>query len=143
MRYKQDNRSAKVLKAGIGAVMLFLFLTPALAQQNVGIGTTNPNSNAILQLVSPNDDQGFMLPGLSSQQRNNLASSLSSADNGLLVFDTDQTKFYYWQNDAWIEIFTNVPGAADGQILKYDGTRDQWVVGEDFGEEYADRKSVV
>ena len=39
-------------------------------QQNVGIGTDNPNPNAVLDLES--DDKGFLMPRLNTNARNTL-----------------------------------------------------------------------
>ena len=78
--------------------------TSTMAQNSVGIGTSAPNAHAVLELVSPGHNQGFLVPGLTSSQRATLASSLSSTDNGLLVYDTSEGKFYYWQALQWLPI---------------------------------------
>ncbi len=59
------------------------------AQENsVGINTDgNLNPNAVLELVSPNSNQGFLVPRITTSERNNM--SLSAIDNGLMVFDVD------------------------------------------------------
>lgn len=83
-----------------------LFITISLfvnAQNSVGIGTATPNKNAVLELVSPENNQGLLIPRLSTSQRTASAfvSQLSSNENGLLVFDEDENTFYYWHNDQW------------------------------------------
>ncbi|WP_420576426.1 tail fiber domain-containing protein [Ekhidna sp.] len=77
-----------------------LAYTLSFAQDNsVGINTNSPNSNAVLELVSPNSDQGFLVPRLSTSQRTSM--SLNNQDNGLMVFDTDLDLFFYWNNGSW------------------------------------------
>ena len=75
----------------------------ARSQNAVGIGVVNPNKNAVLELVSPGNNQGLLMPRLTTAQRTASAftSSLSSKENGLLVFDSDENKFYYWQVSQW------------------------------------------
>src|SRR5688572_11324606 len=86
------------------SLMLFMFVfQSALAQNSVGIGTENSNNRAVLELVSPTNDQGFLAPRMSAQQRNASAfiAGLTAVENGLLVYDTDDNKFYYWQHPGW------------------------------------------
>ncbi|WP_462254174.1 tail fiber domain-containing protein [Ekhidna sp.] len=72
------------------------------AQDNsVGINTNSPNSNAVLELVSPNSDQGFLVPRITTAQRVSMEPSLTNQDDGLMVFDTDLNLFYYWNNNNW------------------------------------------
>ena len=72
----------------------------SFAQDNsVGINTNSPNENAVLELVSPNSNQGFLVPRLTTAQRNSM--SLNNLDNGLMVFDTDADLFYFWNNGSW------------------------------------------
>ena len=82
-------------------LIISLFCSGMLLAQ-VGIGTTTPNVNAVLELKSPGNNQGFLAPRLTTGQRN--AVNLSQQDNGLLVFDTDDRKFYYWQDSQWLPI---------------------------------------
>ena len=63
---------------------------------SVGINTTNPNPNTVLELVSPNDNQGFLVPRLTTGQRVSMANSLDRNDHGLMVFDNDLNRFYWW-----------------------------------------------
>ncbi|MEP2401374.1 MAG: hypothetical protein ABJH92_14165, partial [Ekhidna sp.] len=72
------------------------------AQDNsVGINTNSPNSNAVLELVSPNSNQGFLVPRVTTFQRTSMSSSFGSLEDGLMVFDTDLNLFYYWDNGNW------------------------------------------
>jgi hypothetical protein len=67
------------------------------AQQNVGIGTTTPNSKSILELVSTT--QGFLMPRMTTTQR--LAIATVAADRGLVVYDTDLGRVCTWTGAAW------------------------------------------
>lgn len=84
----------------------FLFSIESFAQNSVGIGTSSPNPKAVLELVSPGGNQGLMVPKLTTAQRTaaSFTSSLTNTETGLLVFDSDEQKFYYWQSNQWLPI---------------------------------------
>lgn len=90
------------------------------AQHSVGIGIANPNQNAVLELVSPGNNQGLLIPKLTTSQRTASAfvSGLSSKENGLLIFDQDENRFYYWQVDQWqpLEGVQTITGTAGGDL---------------------------
>ncbi|WP_374988013.1 beta strand repeat-containing protein, partial [Marinoscillum sp. MHG1-6] len=91
------------------------------AQDNsVGINTRNPNANAVLELVSPGNNQGFLVPRLTSSARIAMGAGLSNNENGLMVFDTDNNLFYFWNNGVWnaglgILNVTSAGGDLEGQ----------------------------
>ncbi|MCR9253760.1 MAG: hypothetical protein NXI20_25315, partial [bacterium] len=91
--------------------------------QSMGIGIETPNQNAVLHLVSPNNDQGLMIPQLSTAQRTatSFISRLTSSDNGLLVFDVDENAFYYWHDNSWQSLRTSVNISAGTGISLIDG----------------------
>src|SRR6478609_7044808 len=85
---------------------LLLICLEVNGQNSVGIGTPTPNPKAVLELVSPGNNQGLLVPKLTTAQRtaSSFTSSLGASENGLLVFDNDDQKFYYWQNTQWLPI---------------------------------------
>ena len=96
------------------------------AQTIIGMGTDTPNPNAVLELVPENSNQGFLAPRLTSAQRTAPAftGKLTSADNGLLVFDTNQGQFFYWYQGEWRR---GVSGGDSGSNLPGRGTT--WYAG--------------
>lgn len=84
----------------------------SMAQNSVGIGVTNPNKNAVLELVSPTNNQGLLVPKLTTSQRTDatFVNGLSTTDKGLLVFDSDLGKFYYWSGTAWAALENGTGG---------------------------------
>jgi uncharacterized protein (TIGR02145 family) len=98
---------------------------------NVGIGTSTPHLNAILDISST--DKGILVPRLNTLQR--LAINPESSANGLLVYDTDIAQFCYWSANIseWICIGSttgnsafNFSGVQDGDVLVYNGSTQQW-----------------
>lgn len=84
-------------------VLLISLCFGASGFAQVGIGTEQPNSRAVLDLRSPSHNQGFLAPRLSTSQRTAPAftATLTTEENGLLVFDTDDRVFYYWMFPQW------------------------------------------
>jgi hypothetical protein len=77
---------------------LCLFLTSAIAQNNVGIGTTTPNASAALDVQSTT--QGMLVPRMTKAQRDLIATPAT----GLLVYQTDNTPGFYFYNGAWTSL---------------------------------------
>lgn len=81
----------------------FLIIGPLMAQNNVGIGTTSPDSSAILELQA--NDKGLLIPRMSSTQR----LAISYPANGLLVLDTTTQRFTYYDGNSntWVMLVVN------------------------------------
>ena len=80
--------------------LALLFISFSLsAQDNVGIGTLNPNPNAALDIESNN--KGLLIPRLDAAQRAAIV-GLTNVESGLLVFDQTDNLFYYWDGNAWL-----------------------------------------
>ncbi|HRG09167.1 MAG TPA: hypothetical protein PLJ08_11385 [Cyclobacteriaceae bacterium] len=94
----------------------FLFvLVGYAALGQVGIGTNNPNPKSVLELNSPTNNQGFLVPRLTTAQRTAIAPT--ATDKGLLVFDTNTNKFHFWSGSAWITI--DDATGTDSQTLSF------------------------
>lgn len=87
-----------------------------MGQNSVGIGTETPNPNAVLQLISPTNNQGFLIPTMTTAQRMDagFTSGLTDSDEGLMVYDADDNSFYYWVNGAWDPISAQTLTAGTG-----------------------------
>lgn len=69
--------------------------------KNLGVGTTTPNPNAVLDIVSPTNNQGVLFPRLTTAQRTTLAGLLDADDSGLMLYDTDEKAIYIWNGTTW------------------------------------------
>ncbi len=92
------------------SVFVFSCFFAANGQNAVGIGIINPNKNAVLELVSQGNNQGLLVPRLTTTQRTaaSFISTLTASENGLLIFDSDENKFYFWQVDQWLPFKTGL-----------------------------------
>jgi hypothetical protein len=71
-----------------------LSTSQAQAQNNVGIGTTTPNSKAILELSA--NDKGLLVPRLTAAQ----ITSILAPPNGLLLYNTTENCFNYFNSST-------------------------------------------
>lgn len=112
----------KITLSWLAGSLLLLSISAISSFAQVGIGTENPNPRAVLELRSPNNNQGFLVPRLTTAQRTEttFVSSLTGDDKGLLVFDSDTDKFYYWSGSAWTVIEDSA--GTDSQTLTYNST---------------------
>ena len=69
-------------------------------ENSVGINTTTPNENAVLELVSPGQNQGFLVPRLSTLRRQQL--EFTNAENGMMVYDINEGLFFFWKDGGWV-----------------------------------------
>ncbi len=104
--------------------LIFVLGLPFISngQNSVGINTSSPNPNAVLHLMSPNSNQGLLIPALTTAQRTALV--LVDTDNGLLVYDNEEGFYYYWHNGKWNRlnpILLDNDETNELQDLSYDG----------------------
>ena len=100
----------------------FLLLIPffSFAQNNIGIGTVQPNVNALLDLTDSSHTKGLLIPRLSDAQITALGAQLDVADDGLLVYENLGGQFKFW--DAAQLIWKPMPGEnTDEQFLTISG----------------------
>ncbi|MEM9894907.1 MAG: hypothetical protein AAF789_00940 [Bacteroidota bacterium] len=107
-------------------LIVFVFAATSINAQefSAGINTENPNPNAVLHLVSPNNDQGLLIPSLTTMQRTDM--TLGAADEGLLVYDEEVERFYFWSQSGWIVLnignSTGITSVTSNATLTGDGT---------------------
>ena len=97
-------------------VIQFICFSKLISQNTVSIGTDELNNNAVLQLVSQDNNQGFLMPQLSTSDR--LAMNLTDGDIGMLVYDIDLGTFYYWHEGTWNEIGNGQGGYKSGDVTQ-------------------------
>jgi hypothetical protein len=74
---------------------IFILISNILFAQNVGIGTTTPDSSAALDVHSIN--KGLLIPTMTTAQRN----AIKDPAFGLLVFDKDKGTVMFYDGDEW------------------------------------------
>jgi hypothetical protein len=80
----------------IFSILIFIVQCSLIyAQQSVGIGTTTPNSKAILDISSTS--KGILIPRMTTVER----VSIAAPPNGLLVYDMDKNELYHYNGTGW------------------------------------------
>jgi hypothetical protein len=84
----------------ISLFLLLLFFSINLFSQNVGINDTgdDPHPSAMLDVKSSN--KGVLVPRVDCEDKENI----EAPAQGLLVFDTCDSLFYYYSGSLWIPI---------------------------------------
>ena len=85
----------------------FLLLLPVilasnfLNAQSVGIGTTSPNASAMLDITSPSNNKGLLIPRMTALQRTTIASPA----NGLMVYETTSNSLWIYNSTSatWVQ----------------------------------------
>jgi microcystin-dependent protein len=131
---------SNLLYTALSLLLLTGFL-PATAQTSIGMGTTSPDSHALLDISSTT--KGVLFPRLTTAQQTTLAGSLSVAQKGMMVTDAATGHLVVWTGSAWetpaagtsytagapLAVKTNNlqinPGTLTGDLLTWDG--DNWV----------------
>jgi hypothetical protein len=83
-------------------LLLFVFASATLQAQapgNVGIGTINPDSTAILDLVSTK--MGFLAPRMTTADRD----AIANPAHGLTIFNTQDSTIQYWNGVCWLPVY--------------------------------------
>lgn len=79
--------------------IITLFLN-TIAYSQVGIGTQTPSNKSILDLTAT--DKGFLLPRMTSTERNNINPN-NGTDKGMQVFDTTTNTIWFWNGSIWTD----------------------------------------
>ncbi|NRD22710.1 hypothetical protein HNV10_05630 [Winogradskyella litoriviva] len=88
-------------------------LVTGLSYAQVGIGTESPDASSLLDLSSTS--QGLLAPRMTTLERTAIVSPAES----LLVFDTDEAAFFYYNtaSTTWIELANNTSVKRDNYKL--------------------------
>ncbi len=103
-------------------LLLFTLLTYTIVFAQVGIGTTNPNESAQLDVFSSNS--GVLIPRVALQSTTNNSNPIANPENSLLVYNTrtgDDVSpgYYYWSVDAWNKLLTEASIANQASMPKF------------------------
>jgi Chaperone of endosialidase len=78
-------------------ILLITISHHCVIAQNVGIGTSAPNANAILDMASTT--KGILIPRMTTAQRNAIPNTA-----GLMVYDTDTDGFWFNNGTDWFDV---------------------------------------
>lgn len=97
------------------AIIVIVANLPALSQ--VGIGTSDPNPSAILDLSS--NTKGVLVPRMTTAER----TVISNPSEGLLVYDLTTHSYWFFKGSAWRELPSGFFGdETNNTTFESDGT---------------------
>lgn len=90
----------KSTKTLIRTLLLVLFLSfgnfhSQINNGAMGINTSTPNANSVLDVVSGGNNKGILVPRLTEAQRNTIAIN-PATDDGLTIYNTTEDCYNYW-----------------------------------------------
>lgn len=90
--------------------IILVFLIANVNAQNIGIGTTTPNSSAALEIKD--STRGILIPRMTIAKRN----LIIAPAEGLMVYQTDSSKgYWYYDGAAWKNINAGIVGNNGGK----------------------------
>jgi len=110
-------------------IVLLVTITQLSIAQNVGIGTTTPDASAMLDIQST--DKGILIPRTDTATVNSASGTLATS---LMIFQTTDNKFYYFDGSKWIKITTPKDAVFErnGSTIRQTGNyNDDFIIGHD------------
>jgi hypothetical protein len=106
----------------ITLILLLLVTAFSYAQNSIGIGTTTPNPQAILDINSNN--KGVLISRLTTIAKNALGGALTASEDGMLIYDKDLSSFFFWDgpNLQWVEIGSSNHDSWGTQVVQTSGS---------------------
>lgn len=92
-------------------VYMYFALISTITFAQVGIGTTSPNSNSILDLTATN--KALLLPRVAS------TAAIANPVNGMMIYDISSNCIKGYENNSWTACLTNVDGGSGGSVTSY------------------------
>ena len=89
----------KTTYAVIFFLVAFLSTSGLFAQVAVNTDGSQPNTHAMLDVKS--SDKGILIPRMTTTERNTLGTNLTTSEKGMMVFDTDENSFYFYDGSSW------------------------------------------
>lgn len=100
-------------------IVLAIATYHSVTAQNVGIGTTTPNSSALLDITSTT--KGLLMPRMTTAQRN----AIVSPADGLLIYNTTTDELNQRQHGAWKTVINSDYWFRGGNTM--------WNIGDNIG----------
>jgi hypothetical protein len=110
-------KNFNILFALIFTLLVFAF-SNVIAQKSTGINNTNPSKYAALHIKRDGSAlQGIIIPKLSGADTVALKLALTSAEKGLIFYDTTNSVYQYWNGTRFYSIGGNTSSSNSGWNL--------------------------
>lgn len=98
------------------------FCLTSFLNAQVGYNNPNPDPSAVVDIQA--NDKGLLIPRMTSAERGAMAIGTTPPAEGLLVFDTDLNRLFYWDDDvsAWRAVnFADVEELGGREVVRVEG----------------------
>ncbi|MDE5421153.1 hypothetical protein L3073_02910 [Ancylomarina sp. DW003] len=82
---------------------------------SIGKGRVAAHDKSILELVS--DSKGLLIPRLTTTEREAMFAAEDQSANGLMVYDNQESKFYFWDGSSWNNMGSGEQSLNYGTVL--------------------------
>ncbi len=117
------------MKNTIATFIVFILIICNNANGQVAINTIGAEANSHSMLDISSDSKGLLIPRLTSVQKDALASNIGISEKGLLIFNNDDSFFYYWDgtlfnklNSGIIDKLVDSNGDSKFELINFYGT---------------------
>jgi hypothetical protein len=129
------------MKKLLSLFLVVPFFLGNVSKAQVGINTSTPNTNTLLHISENNAGaksyKGVIIPSYTTIERNANFTSLTAADNGLLIYNTTENCYNYYKRPTgsatgqWINMCNN-SSSTTGIVASYIGAPIIVKAGSDF-----------
>lgn len=105
-------------------IVLFFYAVTKLQGQSIGIGTTNPNTSAAVDIASTS--KGLLIPRLTTTQRN----AIATPANGLMIYNSTEKEYNFYNGNHW----QNVNGIPKGGIIMSKNLHDTSIIKQGYSQ---------
>ncbi|NOY51098.1 MAG: hypothetical protein GXO88_11125 [Chlorobi bacterium] len=88
-------------------VLWLVGFSPSLAAQ-VSINESGAAANSKSMLDISSSTKGLLVPRMTTAQKTTFASGLGTTEKGMMVYDTDMGKYYFWDGSSFTDIKSGV-----------------------------------
>lgn len=125
-------------------ILLVTFITLLfslqVSAQGIGIGTTEVDPSAVLEIDSEDGNQGLLIPRIADRAQ----IDLSGSPKGVMIYDTSDDGFYYYDGTNWLRLVTTPVGIdLDMNSYKITNLSDGVVDGDAVNKSQLDEKASI
>ena len=95
-------------------LLVTIFASTTFAQVAINETGAEPNSKSILDVKSTT--KGMLIPRMLTSERTTLGNTLTITEKGMLVYDTEQGAFYYFDGSSWVKLAAYGSADADWTV---------------------------
>lgn len=122
-------------------ILTLVSLIPLVLRAQVGFDNPNPHPSSVVDINSSSGDKGVLLPRVTTAQRLAMATGSPAPAQGLLLFDTDKNRFYFWTGVDWQPVNVTLMNEQNNEEIAR--INQKLTIGAGFQNVYPDNETVL